>query len=105
MPPHDARRYSRYVIRSFRSRAAEEIWYGKKARELPTEIQRIARRKLRMVNNAQNLMDLRVPPGNRLEALKGDRAGQYSIRINEQWRICFVWREGDAYDLEIVDYH
>jgi len=58
-----------------------------------------------MVNNAQNLMDLRVPPGNRLEALKGDRAGQYSIRINEQWRICFVWREGDAYDLEIVDYH
>lgn len=58
-----------------------------------------------MLNNAQNLMDLRVPPGNRLEALKGDRAGQYSIRINEQWRICFVWREGDAYDLEIVDYH
>ena len=58
-----------------------------------------------MLNNAQSLSDLRVPPGNRLEALKGDRAGQHSIRINDQWRICFAWREGDAYDVEIVDYH
>lgn len=68
-------------------------------------MQRVARRKLRMLNNAQSLMDLRVPPGNRLEALKGDRSGQYSIRINDQWRICFVWQEGDAHEVEIVDYH
>lgn len=68
-------------------------------------MQQVARRKLRMLNNAQSLMDLRVPPGNRLEALKGDRVGQHSIRINEQWRICFVWREGDVHDVEIVDYH
>ncbi|HEX7185647.1 MAG TPA: type II toxin-antitoxin system RelE/ParE family toxin [Thermoanaerobaculia bacterium] len=93
------------MIRSFRSRAAEEIWRGEKARELPSEMQRVGRRKLRMLNNAQSLMDLRVPSGNRLEALKGDRAGQHSIRINEQWRICFVWREGDVHDVEIVDYH
>jgi len=58
-----------------------------------------------MLNNAQNLSDLRVPPGNRLEALKGDRAGFYSIRVNDQWRICFAWRDGDAYEVEIVDYH
>jgi toxin HigB-1 len=93
------------VIRSFKSRAAEEIWRGFRVRELPSDIQRTARRKLRMLNNAQNVSDLRVPPGNHLEALKGDRASQYSIRINDQWRICFVWRDGDAHDVEIVDYH
>ena len=69
------------------------------------DVQRVARRKLRMLNNAQSLSDLRVPPGNRLEALRGDRAGQHSIRINDQWRICFEWRGTDAYEVEIVDYH
>jgi proteic killer suppression protein len=68
-------------------------------------MQRIARRKLRMLNNAQTLADLRVPPGNRLERLEGDRAGQHSIRIHARWRICFTWRQRDAYEVEIVDYH
>ena len=68
-------------------------------------MQRAARRKLRMLNNAQTLVDSRVPPGNRLERLKGDRVGQHSIRINERWRICFKWKQGDAHDVEIVDYH
>lgn len=72
---------------------------------MPTEIHRTALRKLRMLNQARTLNDLRVPPGNRLEALKGDRHGQYSIRINERWRICFVWEQGDVYEVEIVDYH
>jgi proteic killer suppression protein len=93
------------VIRSFKSHAAEEIWHGAIARKLPFNIQSVARRKLRMLNNAQNVDDLRVPPGNRLEALRGDRAGQLSIRINDQWRICFEWRDSDAYEVEIVDYH
>jgi toxin HigB-1 len=93
------------VIRSFRSRAAQEIWHGNVARKLPLGIQSVARRKLRMLNNAQSLDDLRLPPGNRLEALRGDRAGQFSIRINDQWRICFEWRGPDAYEVEIVDYH
>jgi proteic killer suppression protein len=93
------------VIRSFKSRLAEEIWHGEAVRRLPVELQPAVRRKLRMLNNAQNLSDLRVPPGNRLEALKGDRAGQLSIRVNDQWRICFEWREGDAYEVEVVDYH
>jgi toxin HigB-1 len=93
------------VIRSFKSRAAEEIWLGRPVRSLPLDVQRIARRKLRMLNNAQSLADLRIPPGNRLEALKGDRIGQLSIRVNNQWRICFVWRDGDPHDVEVVDYH
>jgi proteic killer suppression protein len=93
------------VIRSFKSRTAAGIWHGTAVRSLGGEVQRIARRKLRMLNNAQSLSDLRSPPGNRLEALKGDRAGQFSIRINDQWRICFVWHEGDAHDIELVDYH
>jgi proteic killer suppression protein len=84
---------------------AEEIWRGEVVRRLPVELQQAVRRKLRMLNNAQNLSDLRVPPGNRLEALKGDRAGQFSIRVNDQWRICFEWREGDACEVEVVDYH
>lgn len=103
---HDAPRYSSWsVIRSFKSRSAEEIWHGEVARRLPREIQEVARRKLRMLNNAQNLGDLRMPPGNRLEALRGDRSGQYSVRINDQWRICFEWRGSDACEVEIVDYH
>jgi proteic killer suppression protein len=93
------------VIRSFRSPAAEEIWHGRAVRRLPLDMQRTARRKLRMLNNAQSLMDLRIPPGNRLEALKGELAGRFSIRINDQWRICFVWENGDAHEVEIVDYH
>jgi len=93
------------VIRSFKSQEAEEIWHGKVVRRLPSELQQVIRRKLRMLNNAQSLTDLRVPPGNRLEALKGNRAGQYSIRVNDQWRICFEWRAGDVFEVEIVDYH
>jgi proteic killer suppression protein len=93
------------VIRSFRDRDADRIWHGEVVRRLAWDIQQAARRKLRMLNNAQSLSDLRVPPGNRLEALRADRAGQHSIRINDQWRICFEWREGDAYNVEIVDYH
>jgi toxin HigB-1 len=93
------------VIRSFKNRVAEEIWQGEVNRRLPREIQEVARRKLRMLNNAQTLADLRIPPGNRLERLQGDRAGQHSIRINDQWRICFEWQSGDAFEVEIVDYH
>jgi proteic killer suppression protein len=93
------------MIKHFHCRETEKIWNGDLSRRLPETIQRVARRKLRMLNNARSLDDLRLPPANRLEALKGDRAGQYSIRINEQWRICFTWREGDAFNVEIVDYH
>ncbi|EKE75084.1 type II toxin-antitoxin system RelE/ParE family toxin [Oceanibaculum indicum] len=93
------------MLKSFANRDAESIWLGHFARRLPTDIQRIARRKLRMLDAATALEELRVPPGNRLEALKGDRAGQYSIRINDQWRICFVWDGDGAREVEIVDYH
>ncbi len=93
------------MIRAFADKEAEKIWQGTPSRKLPTDIQRIARRKLRMLNNAAALDDLRALPANRLEALKGDRKGQHSIRINNQWRICFQWKEGDALDVEIVDYH
>ena len=93
------------MIRSFVDKEAEKIWLGERSRRLPADIQPVARRKLRMLNAAANLDDLRVPPANRLEALKGDRRGQYSIRINDQWRICFGWREGDVSEVEIVDYH
>lgn len=93
------------MIKSFRDLETEKIFRRQRSRRLPHTIQQTALRKLRMLNRSQTLQDLRVPPANRLEKLSGDRAGQYSIRINEQWRICFVWREGDAYDVEIVDYH
>jgi proteic killer suppression protein len=93
------------VIVDFAHQEAERIWQGIHSRRLPPSIQGIARRKLRMLNNALTLSDLRIPPANRLEALKGDRKGQHSIRINEQWRICFVWKEGHAHAVEIVDYH
>jgi len=72
---------------------------------LPREIQQVALRKWRMINNAKNINDLRIPPANRLEKLSGNREGKHSIRINDQWRICFVWKDGDAYDVEITDYH
>jgi len=93
------------VIRSFADKEAEMVWAGTPSRRLPADIQAVGRRKLRMLDNASNLNDLRIPPANRLEGLKGDRKGQYSIRINDQWRICFRWREGDAFEVEIVDYH
>ncbi len=93
------------MLKSFASKETERVWRGIRSRSLPDDVQRIARRKLRMINNAQDINDLRVPPGNRLEALRGDRAGQHSVRINQQWRICFRWRDGDANDVEIVDYH
>lgn len=93
------------MISSFRDRETERIWHGEFSRRLPQGIQEIARRKLRMINNARTVVDLRVPPANRLEALKGGRAGQYSIRINDQWRICFRFANGQASDVEIVDYH
>ena len=98
-------RYSSIVIKNFRSKETEKIWQGQRSRRLPQTIQQVARRKLRMLNNARILDDLRVPPANRLEALRGQRAGQFSIRINKQWRICFVWEQGDAFNVEIVDYH
>lgn len=93
------------MIKSFGDRETERIWSGKRSLRLPTAIQGVARRKLRMLNGAVSLIDLRAPPGNRLEALRGDREGQHSIRVNNQWRICFTWQEGDAYHVEIVDYH
>jgi proteic killer suppression protein len=93
------------VIKSFRDQETEKVFTREGSRKLPTDIQQVALRKLRMLNNATNLNDLRVPPANRLEKLSRDRAGQHSVRINEQWRICFVWREGNAYEVEITDYH
>ena len=93
------------MIKSFACKETEKIWKGEVSRRLPRDIQETARRKLRMVNNARSLQDLRVPPANRLEALKGDLEGRQSIRINDQWRICFTWRDGDACQVEIVDYH
>lgn len=93
------------MIRGFRDRETESVWKGDVSRRLPQDIQPVARRKLRMLNNARTLTDLRVPPANRLEALLGKRKGQYSIRINDQWRICFIWKDGDAHEVEIVDYH
>lgn len=93
------------MIRSFRDREAERIWRGQASRKLPADIQNVARRKLRMLDNAAILDDLRVPPANRLEALKGKRAGQHSIRINQQWRLCFIWNDGQIDNVEIVDYH
>jgi proteic killer suppression protein len=93
------------MIISFRSKETEKIWNGEVSRRLPVAIQVIARRKLRMLNNAKSLEDLRVPPANRLAALKHERKGQHSIRINDQWRICFVWSQAGAADVEIVDYH
>jgi proteic killer suppression protein len=93
------------VIESFASRETEKIYLGEISRRLPVDIQRTARRKLLYLDDAEDLQDLRAPPGNRLEKLKGDRFGQYSIRINDQWRICFEWIKNKARNVEIVDYH
>jgi len=93
------------MIKSFKDKETEKIFDRQVSRKLPRDIQQVALRKLRMINRAKRLNDLRVPPNNRLEKLKGNRSGQYSILINDQWRICFIWEEPDAYDVEIVDYH
>jgi len=93
------------MIVSFKHPEAERIWHGEFSRKLPQDIQQAALRKLRMLNNAKVLRDLAIPPNNHLEALKDDRAGQHSIRINRQWRICFVWTDGGPDNVEIVDYH
>ncbi|EOQ89482.1 plasmid maintenance system killer protein [Leptospira yanagawae serovar Saopaulo str. Sao Paulo = ATCC 700523] len=93
------------MILSFVDKRTERVWKGEFSRDLPKEVQLQGRKKLRMINNAQNIEDLKVPPGNRLELLKGNRIGIYSIRINDQWRICFKWNGNNAELLEIVDYH
>ena len=93
------------MIISFKDKETAKIWKGLISRKLPIDIQNTARRKLRMLNNAVTLKDLSIPPNNRLEPLKGNRKGQYSIRINDQWRICFRWENGNCVDVEIVDYH
>jgi len=93
------------MIKSFKNKETEKVYRREGSSKLPRDIQQVALRKLRMINNAKNLNDLRIPPANRLEKLIGDRAGQHSIRINDQWRICFTWKEGDASDVEITDYH
>jgi len=93
------------MIRSFKCKETEKIFLREFSQKLPGDMQRVAFRKLRMLNRSVSLADLRVPPGNRLEKLHGDRKSQYSMRINEPYRICFRWRDGDSYDVEIVDYH
>ena len=97
--------YNTAMIRSFADRETEKVYNQTFSKKLPESIQKVALRKLIMIDNAANLGDLRVPPNNRLEALSGDREGQYSIRINEQYRVCFKWKDNDVYDVEIVDYH
>jgi proteic killer suppression protein len=93
------------VIKSFKDAETQKIYQRERSRKLPPDIQQVALRKLRMINNSININDLRVPPANRLEKLSGSRQGQYSIRINDQWRICFEWRGSDAFNIEITDYH
>ena len=93
------------MLRSFACTETERLFNDEASRRLPTQIQQVARRKLLLLHQARRLEDLRAPPGNRLEALKGDRAGQHSIRINDQWRLCFRWQGEDALNVEIVDYH
>jgi proteic killer suppression protein len=93
------------AIKSFKDKEAGALFNRRRSKKVPEDIQRRALKKLRILDAVTSLDELRVPSGNRLEALKGDRAGQHSIRINKQWRICFVWRDGDAYAVEIEDYH
>ena len=93
------------MIKTFGDKESEKIWSGIRSKKLPNKIQDVARRKLRMLNNAQDLNDLRIPPANRLEKLKGNIEDYYSIRINNQWRIIFQWLNNDSYDVKIVDYH
>ena len=93
------------MIDSFADKATAAVFHGLYVRRLPQDIQAVARRKLKLIDAVSRIEELRIPPGNRLEALKGDRTGQWSIRINDQWRICFGWQDGKAMDVEIVDYH
>jgi len=93
------------MIKSFKNIETEKIYSLDRSNKLPRDIQQVALRKLRMINNSKTLVDLKVPPANRLEKLKGNREGQFCIRINDKWRICFIWQNGDAYSVEIVDYH
>ena len=93
------------MIGSFRNKETQRLWLRRYSRRVPPELHRAAWRKLAMLDAAERLNDLRLPPGNRLERLTGDREGEYSIRINEQWRVCFQWHEGNAHAVEITDYH
>ena len=93
------------MIKSFKDKETEKLFNRHFSKKLPQNLQHLARRKLVMLDAAPELNALRIPPGNRLEALKGDRKGQHSIRINDHWRVCFRWKTGDAYDVEIADYH
>jgi len=97
-------RYYSFVIKSFRCKDTERLFTRERVKRF-RNIEQVARRKLELIHAAVSLSDLRVPPGNRLEALKGDRAGQHSIRLNDQFRVCFIWRSGNAESVEIVDYH
>lgn len=97
--------YNHYMIRSFKDSISEDVFSGENVRSLAPEIQRRARRKLFAIDAAERLDDLRTPPGNRLHALRGDRAGQYAIRVNDQYRICFTFENGAADDVELCDYH
>ncbi|MEN8218818.1 MAG: type II toxin-antitoxin system RelE/ParE family toxin [Pseudomonadota bacterium] len=93
------------MIKTFKCKETERLFNGQFSRRLPHDVQRMAARKLEILASATELESLRIPPSNHLEALSGNRLGQYSIRINKQWRLCFVWYDGDAFDVEIVDYH
>ena len=93
------------MIASFGNKETEKVWFGERVKKLPNEVQEIGRRKLRMLNNSQNIMDLTIPPSNKLEKLKGNLKDFYSIRINDQWRIIFRWNTGNANEVEIIDYH
>jgi toxin HigB-1 len=102
---NNAKRYRRRVIRSFREKDTEAIWHRRYVKKLSRELSRLAYNKLVLINAAESINDLRVPPGNRLEKLAGSRAGQYSVRVNDQWRICFTWSASGAANVELVDYH
>ena len=93
------------MIQTFKCEETEKLFNDENSRVFPQNIQRVARRKLLQINASENINDLRVPPGNHLEKLKGDRKGQHSIKINDKYRVCFKWKDNDAYDVEIVDYH
>ena len=93
------------MIRSFKCKETERIYDLDRSKKFPADLQQVILRKLKMLNRSVNVRDLRIPPANRLEMLKGSREGQWSIRVNNQWRICFTWRSGDAYNVEVVDYH
>jgi proteic killer suppression protein len=93
------------MIKSFGNKDTEKIWNGDRSKKLPGRIQQIGRRKLRMLNNSQDLKDLKIPPANRLEKLSGKLKNYHSIRINNQWRIMFIWKNGNAFEVEIIDYH